>query len=90
MRRLKPVNRTATNRLKQLIETELARQGITGSEAAREARLPAKAFQSLLRKGKRPTLDRADELCRALGISMTIGVTGPSTDSEDAETPEQD
>ena len=45
---------------------------LTFSRAAREARLPAKAFQAL-RHGHRPSIDRADELCRALGISMTIG-----------------
>lgn len=27
------------------------------------------------RRGYRPTIDRADELCRALGIKMTIGKT---------------
>ena len=43
-----------------------------GQEVAREARLPADAFRSL-RRGYRPSIDRADELCRALGISMTIG-----------------
>ena len=33
----------------------------------------SKAFRSLIRHGHRPTIDRADELCRALGITMTIG-----------------
>ena len=50
-------------------------QELTPEEAAREGRLPAKAFRSLLRHGHRPTIDRADELCSALGISMTIGAT---------------
>ena len=66
-------NRSATERLTRIIEAELARQELTGEEVAREARLPAKAFRSLLRHGHRPTIDRADELCRALGITMTIG-----------------
>ena len=78
----KKVNRSATNRLSRLIETELARHELTTEEITREARLPAKAFRSLLREGRRPTIDRADELCRALGISMTIGVSPPSGDSE--------
>lgn len=67
------VNRSATDRLAQIVKAELARQGRTGEEIARDARLPSKAFRSLLRQGHRPTVDRADELCRALGISMTIG-----------------
>lgn len=67
------VNRSATDRLKRMVESELARQELTGEEIAREARLPAKAFRSLLRHEHRPTIDRADELCRALGISMTLG-----------------
>ena len=67
------VNRSITKRLAQLIEAELAKQELTPEEAAREGRLPEKAFRSLLRHGHRPTIDRADELCRALGITMTIG-----------------
>lgn len=71
--RTRPVNRTATDRLSQLIAAELAKHNLTGEEVARDARLPANAFRSLLRKGHRPTIDRADELCTALGITMTIG-----------------
>ena len=63
----------ATQRLADLIKTELARQETTCQEAAREAMLPADAFRTVL-KGRRPNIDRADELCTALGISMTIGV----------------
>ena len=66
------INRTASDRLAQLIASELTRRGVSGQEVAREARLPADAFRSLLR-GHRPTIDRADELCRALGLIMTIG-----------------
>ena len=74
------VNRSATDRLKHLVRAELTRQGLSDARAAREARLPGSVFQSLLRLGKRPTIDRADELCTALGISMTIGVADPLTD----------
>ena len=74
------VNRSATDRLKHLVRAELTRQGLSDARAAREARLPGSVFQSLLRLGKRPTIDRADELCTALGISMTIGVDDPRTD----------
>ena len=69
----------ATERLAALIETELARQGTTCQEAARKAMLPADAFRTVL-KGRRPNIDRADELCTALGISMTIGVERDPTD----------
>ena len=76
----KTVNRSATDRLKHLVRAELTRQELSDARAAREARLPGSVFQSLLRLGKRPTIDRADELCTALGISMTIGVDDPLTD----------
>ena len=69
----------ATQRLAALIETKLTRQGMTCQEAAREAMLPADAFRTVL-KGRRPNIDRADELCTALGISMTIGVERDPTD----------
>lgn len=75
-------NRSATERLRLLIETALKQQDITSEEAAREAKLPSNAFRSLLRRGHRPTLDRADELCRAIGTSMTIGAKRPETDTE--------
>ena len=71
------VNRTATERLIGLVKAELKRQDRTGEEIARAARLPSKAFRSLLRHGHRPALDRAHEICAALGVSMIIGVTPP-------------
>lgn len=74
-RTARTVNRSATRRLAQIIEAEIARHELTTEEIAREARLPSKAFRSLLRGGHRPSLDRADELLRAVGTSMTIGVT---------------
>ena len=64
-----------------LIEAKLTRQNLTEEEAAREARLPANALRGV-RKGQRPSIDRADELCRALGVTMTIGIEGPVTDSK--------
>ena len=69
------VNRSATERLIRLVKAELERQDRTAEEIVREARLPAKVFRSLLRRGHRPALDRADEICKALGLSMRIGVT---------------
>ena len=83
------VNRSTTGRLKRLVEAELARQGISDARAAHEAHLPGSVFQSLLRLGKRPSLDRADEICRGLGISMVIGVTAPGTDPERKNTTDQ-
>ena len=75
------MNRSATERLSCIIETALKEQGLTTEKAAREARLPSNSFRSLLRRGHRPTIDRADELCKALGISMTIGAESPETDA---------
>ena len=80
-RKMRKVNRSTTDRLKRLIEAELDRQSLTDEEAAREARLPGNAFRAL-RKGHRPSIDRAEELCTALGISMMIGPEAPTTASE--------
>ena len=73
------VNRAATERLILLVRAELERRDLTAEEIAREARLPSKAFRSLLRHGHRPLLDRADEICKALGVSMRIGVNTPNS-----------
>ena len=78
----KTVNRTATDRLRRLIGAELGKQEMTTEEIAREARLPSKAFRSLLRHGHRPSIDRADALLKALGTSMRIGVTPPDADDD--------
>ena len=51
--RKRKVNRSATDRLKRLIEAELNRQDLTDEEAAREGKLPGNAFRAL-RKGHRP------------------------------------
>ena len=80
--KLTTVNRSATERLARLVEEELARQGLNGEQAAREARLPAEAFRGLLLKRHRPSIDRADELCRALGITITIGARVKTPDGE--------
>ena len=76
-----PSPATATDRLQNVINGELFRRNITAEEAARNARLPAAAFRSVVRKRNRPGIDRADALLRALGLSMTLGVRPPSTDS---------
>ena len=70
-------DQAASVRLRRLIENGLTRRGWTAQEAAREAKLPADAFRTVL-NGRKPNIDRVEELCRALGISMTIGAeTGP-------------
>ncbi len=74
MPRERTANRSTTDRLKDLIKAELKRQNLTDQEAAREARLPANAFRAL-RHGHRPSIDRAEELLRGLGIAMRIGTT---------------
>ena len=89
MKTRKTVKRSTTVRLMRLVEGELARQGISDARAAREAHLPGSVFQSLLRLGKRPTLDRADEIYTGLGISMLIGVTAPGADPERDDTTDQ-
>ena len=80
---------SATSRLRGLVEAELERRNITAAEAAREARLPAGVFHSLTGRGHRPTLERAEELCRALGIRMTIGGTSREVGSEPVDKNEQ-
>lgn len=78
----KGASQSPTDKLKRLVEAELTRRGFSHARAAREAQLPGSVFQSLLRLGKRPTIDRADELCAALGISMTIGVEDARNDAQ--------
>lgn len=79
----KSANRSATDRLAKLVADELKRQGLNGEQAAREAKLPADAFRGLLLRRQRPSFDRADELCRALGVTITIGSTRPVNESND-------
>ena len=76
------VNRSATDRLKRLVKAELTRQGLSEARAAREAQLPGSVFQSLFRLGKRPTIDRAEEICTALDTSMTIGAEDARHDAQ--------
>ena len=40
--------------------------------------LPADAFRTVP-KGRRPNIDRADELCTALGVTLTIGTEPESS-----------
>ena len=54
------VNRSATDQLARLIETELARQGLNGEQAAREARLPAAAGPHAAGKAAVDARRRAD------------------------------
>ena len=74
MKTRRTVNRSATERLKRLVEAALARRGASHAGTAREGRLPGSVFQSLLRLGKRPSINRAEALCAACGVSMSIGV----------------
>ena len=78
--------KSATARLVRLVTAELKRRNLTGQEVAREARLPANTFSSLLRTGHRPILGRAEAICRALGISMTIGVRNEGRNTGSGET----
>lgn len=80
--RPRTARKSATERLIRLVEAELKRQNLTGQEAAREARLPANTFGSLLRERHQPMLNRADEILAALGTSMTIGVMSPNGGSD--------
>ena len=70
-----PVSR----RLAELVEAELKQRGWSTNRAATEAGLPHDAFRSLLR-GHKPNIDRAHEVCKALGISMAIGMETPAND----------
>ena len=72
------INRTATDRLLPLVESELARRGLNEKKVAREARLPADGSDRCARDTGRPST-APTSLCRALGISMTIGATPSAT-----------
>ena len=51
------------------------------AEVARSADLPKRSVQNVL-QGSVPSVDRADEICRALGISLTIGSVRPQSSLE--------
>ena len=81
------MSRSATDRLKGLIsEAELKRQNLWDQQAAREARLPANAFPRPA-QGQRPSMDRAEKVCAAPGISMTIATHSPITRGRSPDTP---
>ena len=82
MKRQRTVNRRATDELIRVVNKALAKQGLTPTEAAREAKLPANAFRALLTGGHRPTVDRADELLRSLGATLTLGREDPSNEDK--------
>ena len=48
-------DQAASVRLRRLIENGLTRRGWTAQEAAREAKLPADAFRTVLNGAKNPT-----------------------------------
>ena len=62
----------ATRRLVIAVKEHMKKRGVGGRRAAADVGLPEDAFRSLI-KGHRPTLDRADEVCRALRITMKLG-----------------
>ena len=72
-----PESESATEKLARIVRAELVAQNRAGEEVAREARLPSRVFQAL-QKGRSPSLDRADAICKAVGISITIGTNDPS------------
>ena len=73
-----PVSR----RLAKQIAAQMKKRGWSPTQAATEAGLPHDAFRSILR-GHKPNIDRAEEVCKALGITMVIGIERP-TNTESA------
>ena len=67
------------------ISDALAASGESAITAARRAGLRRDAIRSVFR-GRSPSLDRADAICRALGITLTIG--GPPRPSMSGHAPE--
>ena len=75
-------SQTAIERLRQMMNTELERLGLTLREASRKTKLPFETFLMGDEEGLRPSVNRAEQICRALGLTMMIGVgTAPKTDS---------
>ena len=68
-----PVSR----RLAKRIAAQLKKRGWSPTQAATKAGLPHDAFRSILR-GHKPNIDRAEEVCKALGITMVIGIKRPT------------
>ena len=78
-----PVSR----RLAKQIAAQMKKRGWSPTQAATEAGLPHDAFRSILR-GHKPNIDRAEEVCKALGITMVIGIERP-TNTESANMSEK-
>ena len=76
----KPAGRT-TRHLLTVVTAYLKKRRLSRRRAATEVGLPEQTFRSPI-KGHQPTLDRADKLGRALGITMTIGRPVGTSDDE--------
>lgn len=60
------------DRLSRAIRARLDDQGMSARAAALASDLPIRAVQGVI-EGHVPSVDRADEICRALGIEFRIG-----------------
>ena len=58
---------------RERIRARLRETGDTPVRVAERAGLPRDSIRSVLR-GHEPSISRADEICRALGVTVTIGV----------------
>ena len=67
--------RTASTAFLAMVRQWLSGKGISQSAAERDTGLPKQAIQSLHR-GTVPSLDRAAEICTALGLDFQIGPRG--------------
>ena len=72
---------TAIERLKITVATALKRKGLTEKEAARQAGVPWEIFLMGDEDGLRPSVDRAELLCRMLGTTFTVGRAADESES---------
>ncbi len=69
------------------VKSELARRDLSVRAAALELGVPVRSFYGILSDGQVPTINRAAEICRALGLEFYIGPPRGGADTESSGEP---
>ncbi len=69
------------------VKSELARRDLSVRAAALELGVPVRSFYGILSDGQVPTINRAAEICRALGLEFYIGPPRGGDFAESQKTP---
>ena len=72
------------DRFVQVIKEKLARENLSVRAAALRANLPVRSIQAIM-EGHVPSIERAAEIAKALGICFHIGVPGDKAPASSAD-----